>query len=452
MSDDWHTTSAADLGRGIGAGKIDPRELTESFLDAIAAHPDTDRIYARITPDRARAGAAAAAARASSGHRLGPLDGVPISWKDNFDIAGEVTEAGSMLLKGKVAERDAPAFANATATGLVCLGKTHMSELAFSGLGVNPVTATPPNAFQPECAPGGSSSGAAVSTALGLAAAGIGSDTGGSVRIPAAWNGLAGLKTTAGVIATEGVVPLSTTFDTIGPLCHSVEDCALLYAAMAGSPPEVPAPADLGSTRFLIPETVVMDECNPKVATAFEAALQAIAAAGARLTHAPVPEFAETFDVGARLSPVVTTEGWRIWGEIIESNPGVMFPMIEKRFRSGMGGAGPHGRERHHVDADLALPAAPGGAAPVGRGLLHQDQPPGAAQHAAGQYADPVGPDRAHTIAVDRRHAGRRAGAGGEAAVAGPGARACPGVEITYSRVQQNCCEAGVRVSYDCCD
>jgi aspartyl-tRNA(Asn)/glutamyl-tRNA(Gln) amidotransferase subunit A len=331
--------SAADLGRAIGAGGIDPRDLAEVFLGAIAAHPDTACIYARTMPERARAGADAAAARARSGTRFGPLDGVPISWKDNFDIEGEVTEAGSMLLKGKVATSDAAAFAAATASGLVCLGKTHMSELAFSGIGVNPITATPPNAIEPERAPGGSSSGAAVSTALGLAAAGIGSDTGGSVRIPAGWNGLAGLKTTAGAISCEGVVPLSTTHDTVGPLARTVEDCGLLYAAMAGLPPEVPAPADLTGARFLIPETVVLEGCDPEVAAAFEAALEALAEAGAILTRVRVPEFAEAFDIAARLSPIVTTEGWRLWGETIEANPGVMFPLTEQRFRAGMGGS-----------------------------------------------------------------------------------------------------------------
>ena len=339
MSDEWRRMSAADLGRAIGAREIDPRDLAEVFLGAMAAHPDTPRIYARTMPERARAGADGAARRARSGTRLGPLDGVPISWKDNYDIAGEVTEAGSMLLAGKVADRDAAAFAAATAVGLVCLGKTHMSELAFSGLGVNPMTATPPNACQPERAPGGSSSGAAVSTALGLAAAGIGSDTGGSVRIPAAWNGLAGLKTTVGAISTAGVVPLSTTLDTVGPLARTVEDCGLLYAAMAGLPPEVPAPAALNGARFLIPETVVLEGCDPEVTAAFEAALDTLAEAGATLTRTRAPEFAEAFDVAARISPIVTTEGWRIWGETIEANPGVMFPLIEQRFRFGIGGS-----------------------------------------------------------------------------------------------------------------
>ena len=162
MSDDWSQSSAADLGRRIEAGRIDPRDLAEVFLAAIAAHPDRDRIYARIHPERTRRAAAEATERARSGMRRGPLDGVPVCWKDNIDIAGEVTEAGSKLLAGRVPERDAVVFANAEKAGLVSLGKTHLSELAFSGLGVNPVTATPPNAFDPRRAPGGSSSGTAV--------------------------------------------------------------------------------------------------------------------------------------------------------------------------------------------------------------------------------------------------------------------------------------------------
>lgn len=337
MSDEWRNMSAAELGRGIEAGRIDPSALTEVFLAAIDAHPDTPRIYARTTAARARASAAAAAGRARAGRRLGPLDGVPISWKDNYDIAGEVTEAGSNLLAGRVPEQDAVAFTNAATQGLVCLGKTHMSELAFSGLGVNPVTATPPNAIEPARAPGGSSSGAAVSCALGLAAAGIGSDTGGSVRIPAAWNGLAGLKTTAGLISCEGVVPLSTTLDTVGPLCRTVEDCALLFGALAGKPMTVPEPAPLAGARLLVPETVVLEGCDAEVSAGFEAAIEALAAAGVAITRAPVPEIAEAFEVAAKVSNIVGPEAWRLWGELIEAGPGVMYDRIEARFRTGMG-------------------------------------------------------------------------------------------------------------------
>jgi aspartyl-tRNA(Asn)/glutamyl-tRNA(Gln) amidotransferase subunit A len=141
---EWLTMTAADLGRGIGDGQIDPVVLCQTYLDAIDAHPLRDRIYARVTADRALAEAGAARDRARAGQRLSPLDGVPISWKDLFDTAGIATEAGSALLKDRVPDRDARVLANATAMGLVCLGKTHMSELAFSGLGYNPSTATPP--------------------------------------------------------------------------------------------------------------------------------------------------------------------------------------------------------------------------------------------------------------------------------------------------------------------
>lgn len=244
---DWLRQSASDLGRGIAAGKIDPVALTETYLAAGAAHPFGPRIYVRMTPERALAEAESARQRAKAGLRRGLLDGVPISWKDLFDTAGIVTEAGSMLLEGRVPEADAAVLQRATQAGTVCLGKTHMSELAFAGLGVNPAyggntdpkPGTPPNLHDPALAPGGSSSGAAASVAFGLAAAGIGSDTGGSVRVPAAWNDLVGLKTTHGRLSLQGVVPLAESFDTIGPLCRTVEDCAQLLAVMEGASPPI---------------------------------------------------------------------------------------------------------------------------------------------------------------------------------------------------------------------
>lgn len=146
--------SAADLGRGIAAGEIDPLALTETYLAAMDSHPETARIYSVVTRERALAEATAAQARAKAGLRRSPLDGVPLSWKDLFDSAGDVTESGSDLLKGRVAEQDALVLENATALGAVCLGKTHMSELAFSGLGLNPIKATPPCVNDPEAVPG----------------------------------------------------------------------------------------------------------------------------------------------------------------------------------------------------------------------------------------------------------------------------------------------------------
>lgn len=334
MTSTWLSRSAADLGRGIGDGTIHAVELAEAFLDALARHPDTRRIYARLTPDRARAEAMAAHGRARAGLRRGPLDGVPVSWKDLFDSMGVATEAGSALLKGRVPQRDAPVLAAATRAGLVCLGKTHMSELAFSGLGLNPVTATPPNVNNPAWVPGGSSSGAAASVAFGLAAAAVGSDTGGSVRIPSAWNDLVGLKTTHGRLTLEGTVPLCERFDTIGPLCRTVEDCALMLAALEGRRAPDLGGARLAGARIAVLETVALDDLRTAPARGFDDALARLARGGARLERIAVPEMAEALALAGIL---FTAEAWAIWRDTIEAAPQKMFPRILDRFRSGAG-------------------------------------------------------------------------------------------------------------------
>ncbi|MDF0600682.1 amidase family protein [Psychromarinibacter sp. C21-152] len=338
MSEDWLWQTAAELGRGIGAGRIDPVALTDTYLAAIDGHADSARIYARTTPDRARAEAKAAAERARAGLRRSPLDGVPISWKDLYDSAGVATEGGSALLKGRVPERDARLLANATAAGLVCLGKTHLSELAFSGLGLNPVTATPPNANDPEAVPGGSSSGAAASVAFGLAAAGIGSDTGGSVRVPAAWNDLVGLKSSHGRLSLAGALPLCESFDTAGPLCRSVEDAALLLAALEGGrAPDLRGAAFRG-TRLMVLTTGTMDALRDEPRAGFESAIDRLQAAGAEIEWREIPLVAEML----KLSPVLyATEAYGTWKETIEAAPDKMFPMILERFRGGaaFGGA-----------------------------------------------------------------------------------------------------------------
>ncbi|MDZ4093946.1 MAG: amidase family protein [Paracoccaceae bacterium] len=327
----WLWMTAGDLGRGIGEGRIHPVELTEAYLDAIAAHPDAARIYARTTPRRARSMAMAAAGRARAGTRNGLLDGVPISWKDLFDAAGTGCEAGSALLRGRVPDRDAEVLEVATAQGLVCLGKTHMTELAFSGLGLNPVTATPPCVNDPAAVPGGSSSGGAASVGFGLAAAAIGSDTGGSVRIPAAWNDLVGLKTTAGRLSLRGVVPLCPSFDTVGPLARSVEDCALLLAALEGGRAADLAGASLNGVRLLVLETVALDGLREAPAKGFEAAVARLASAGALIEHGVVPEVAQVMELGILFTP----EAYGTWGKIIEAAPHLMFAPILERFRAG---------------------------------------------------------------------------------------------------------------------
>ena len=324
--------SAADLGRGIAKGTIDPVELTDAYLDACEASPLLDRIYARLTPERAWSEAMAARQRAAEGRRLSPLDGVPISWKDLFDTAGVATEAGSALLEGRVPAQDAWVLKNATAMGTVCLGKTHMSELAFSGLGYNPVTNTPPCVNDPDAVPGGSSSGAAASVAFGLAPLGIGSDTGGSVRVPAAWNDLVGLKTTSGRISIEGVVPLCPKFDTIGPLTRTVEDAALMLAAMEGTDPMDRRGATLAGARIAVLETVAQDDLREAPGKALEIARAALEKAGAEMVPLKVPALAEAMPLSG---PLYATEGYGIWRDVIEAAPEKMFDQILERFRNG---------------------------------------------------------------------------------------------------------------------
>lgn len=334
MNANWRKMSAAELGRGIADGRIDPVTLTESFLDALGSHEFTDRIYARVTPERALAEAEAARERARNGLRRSALDGVPINWKDLFDTAGIATEAGSALLKGRTPTADAPVVETGSRSGLVCLGKTHMSELAFSGLGLNPITATPPNVNDPKAVPGGSSSGSASSVAFGLAAASIGSDTGGSVRIPAAWNDLVGLKTTHGRIPTAGAVPLCENFDTIGPICRTVEDCALMLGALEGHAPADPSGSSLQGRRIAVLNTLALDNLRDAPARSFETAVSRLSAHGAEIATLEFPEIHEAIQIAALL---FTGEAWGIWRDVIEANPSVMFPRIYDRFRSGAG-------------------------------------------------------------------------------------------------------------------
>ncbi|MCA0041916.1 amidase [Celeribacter litoreus] len=324
--------SMCDLGRAIGSGDIDPRDLAADYLDRAKAHPFSDRIYARFMEDRAMAEAEAAYDRARLNVRRGLLDGVPVSWKDLFDTAGVATEAGSALLKDRIPPRDAEALRRASAAGLVALGKTHMSELAFSGLGLNPITATTPCVNDHEAVSGGSSSGAAGSVAFGLAPGAIGSDTGGSVRIPSAWNDLVGLKTTSGRLSLDGVVPLAAGFDTVGTLVRTVEDAAEVFAILDGSAAPDLKGATLAGKHLLLLENVVFDDIRDAPRAAFEAAVEKLREAGAEIVHGTVDAVTEAMDLSGIL---FTVEAYAEWRDVIEANPDLMFERILERFRSG---------------------------------------------------------------------------------------------------------------------
>lgn len=330
--EEWLTRSAVSQGRAIDRGALCPLALTEAYLDKIRAHPMASRIYSVVTEKRALLEAVTARSRARAGLRRGPLDGVALSWKDLFDTAGTATEAGSKLLAGRIPLRDAQVLRVARQAGSICLGKTHLSEFAYSGLGLNPMTATPPCVNDAGAVPGGSSSGAAASVAFGLAALGVGSDTGGSVRIPAAWNDLVGLKTTHGRLPMEGVVPLARRFDTVGPIARSVEDCAAFLATLEGRVAPDLRGATLAGRHFLVLEGAPFEDIRPEPAQAFEDAASRLSRAGAKLTRAKLPVVDEVLALSAI---IYTPEAWAEWRELIETNPDAMFPPILARFRAG---------------------------------------------------------------------------------------------------------------------
>ncbi len=324
--------SASDLGRAIESGALDPVDVAEAFLEAIDEHPFSARIYTEVLRDRACSEALAARDRAKRGMRLGPLDGVPISWKDLFDSRGSATEAGSDLLAGRIPDRDAEVLYRASQGGAICLGKVHMSELAFSGLGLNPIKETPPCINDHDAVSGGSSSGSAASVAFGLAPLSIGSDTGGSVRIPAAWNDLVGLKTTSGRVSLQGVVPLCARFDTVGPLARSVEDAAYALSLIEGTRPMKLGKRSKLGIKLAVLGTSVLDGLEDRPKKAFEAAVERIKNAGIEVHVIKAPEVAKALD----LSPVLfAPEAYGTWKEVIERAPEKMYPEILERFRGG---------------------------------------------------------------------------------------------------------------------
>jgi aspartyl-tRNA(Asn)/glutamyl-tRNA(Gln) amidotransferase subunit A len=337
MGEEWHRQTACELGDGIGHGDIDPRDLCEHFLARIAAQDPDHLIYLRTTVDRARDEAAAAAARAADGRRRSRLDGVPISWKDLYDTAGVATEGGTPLLAGRVPKHDARVLQRATRAGCVCLGKTNTVQFALGGIGSNPATGTPPSTAMTDVprAPGGSSSGAATSVAHGLAPIGIGSDTGGSVRIPSAWNRLVGLKTSFGALPLDGVLPLSPSLDTVGPLTKSVADAAEIFIIMAARKPLDLSHASLDGARFLVAESVVWRDVAPEVDSAVKAAIAQLEAAGATVDWAPIPEFEDIDRILNTLGGVVTAEGYVTWKTLIDEHGDQIDPAVLARFHQG---------------------------------------------------------------------------------------------------------------------
>jgi len=327
-----------ELSGALAAGTTTSRALTEAALArAEDKAGEGARVFTRLYRERALAEADASDRLRKAGIVPSPVAGLPISIKDLFDVAGETTLAGSVVLKGKpAAKADAPIVARLRAAGAVIVGRTNMTEFAFSGLGLNPHYGTPRNPWDRKTGriPGGSSSGAAVSVTDGMAAAAIGTDTGGSVRIPSALCGLTGFKPTARRVPTEGAFPLSFTLDSIGPLARSVACCALLDAVLAGEPPAVPAALPLAGLRLAVPQRFVLDGMDATVSATFAAALMRLSKAGARIVEIAFSELESLPAINAK-GGIVTAEAYAIHRKLLAEAGDRYDPRVGVRLKRG---------------------------------------------------------------------------------------------------------------------
>jgi aspartyl-tRNA(Asn)/glutamyl-tRNA(Gln) amidotransferase subunit A len=309
---------ALALGRRLAAGELDPVAVCAEALERARS---TTAVFTSVTEERALREARASAARLRDGTPSGPLDGVPIVWKDLIDVEGAVTTAGSALRRDAApATADAPIVARLAAAGMVCVGKTNLTELAYSGLGLNPHFGTPPNPCAPARIPGGSSSGSAVAVAAGVVPCAIGTDTSGSIRVPAAFCGIVGFKPTAARIDRAGVVPLAPTLDSVGPLATTVSDLVALDAALRGEAPRnlKSASPSLGSLRLVVPEGELVDDVEPAVADRFAAALTALSEAGAAIERRPLRSVDDARSLLERHGNLVAHEAWRVHRDLLD--------------------------------------------------------------------------------------------------------------------------------------
>ncbi|QDQ88972.1 amidase [Alcaligenaceae bacterium SJ-26] len=328
----------SQLQRDLDEGRTTSLALTDA---ALARIDDTGgegaRAFTQVYRDQALAAARASDLLRAAGLRRSAIDGLPISVKDLFDITGQPTTAGSAVL------RDAePARANALIVqrlidaGAIIVGRTNMTEFAFSGLGLNPHYGTPRSPWDRATGriPGGSSSGAGVSVADGMSVAAIGTDTGGSVRIPSAFCGLTGFKPTASRVSQQGTLPLSASLDSIGPLAASVECCAILDAILSGSPYAAPQAPDLSSLRFAVPANLVLDGADDHVRATFAATLERLAQAGAQIRTIDIPEFNELAHIN-RKGGFTCSESWHWHQSLLESREAEYDPRVSSRILRG---------------------------------------------------------------------------------------------------------------------
>jgi len=326
----------AMLAADLAAGRTTSRALVESALERIVDPAgESARVFVKVYAEAARAAAEAQDKLRAASYVASPLAGIPVSVKDLFDVAGEVTLAGSKALDDMPpAKADAPVVARLKAAGAVIIGRTNMTEFAFSGVGINPHYGTPGNPYDRSLIPGGSSAGAPVSVADGMAAVAIGTDTGGSVRIPAALCGLVGFKPTQYRVPRDGATPLSATLDSVGPIGVSVACCALTDAVMAGELLAGPAAVSPDGLRLGIPKTVMLDDLEAPVAAAFERAVSALSRAGARIVELPLDMLGDLPRINVKGGlPVAEAFAWH--EKLIERRGRDYDPRIRTRIERG---------------------------------------------------------------------------------------------------------------------
>jgi aspartyl-tRNA(Asn)/glutamyl-tRNA(Gln) amidotransferase subunit A len=329
----------AETVRKLAAGETSATQLVGAAF-ARTADPQGEgaRVFVRVFEREARAAAAGWDLMRVAGLPVPLLAGVPLSVKDLFDVAGTTTTGGSRALAdAPAAVHDAPIVARLRAAGAAIVGATNMTEFAMGGLGINPHYGTPRNPFDRAAGriPGGSSSGAAVSITDGMAVAAIGTDTAGSVRMPAALCGIVGFKPTARRVPLAGSIPLATTLDSIGPLGASVACCALLDAILAGEEPSVPAAIPLSGLRFAVPQTIVLDDLEPAVARAFGNALTVLSKAGARIVEIPFTELDEVRALNSTQVRFSIVEGFAWHRKLLAEKRDLYDPNIAALFARG---------------------------------------------------------------------------------------------------------------------
>jgi aspartyl-tRNA(Asn)/glutamyl-tRNA(Gln) amidotransferase subunit A len=333
-----NTPTLAALADDLDSGRTSARKLVDECLGRIAdTSGEGARAFIHVDAEAAIEAAEAMDRLREVKAAPSPFAGIPISIKDLFDIKGQVTRAGSRALDDSPpAEADAPAVARLRRAGFIVIGRTNMTEFAFSGIGINPHYGTPKGAWQRSVGhvPGGSSSGAAVSVADRMAHGALGTDTGGSCRIPAAYNGIVGFKPTQRRVPLEGGVPLSFTLDSFGPIARTVSCCAVLDAVLANEPVQPLQPRSIKGMRLAVPTTVALDELEDAVAQTFARALDKLSREGALIERIAVPEF---LDVG-----VMNTKGGFAAAEsyawhryLIVSHGDVYDPRVSSRILRG---------------------------------------------------------------------------------------------------------------------